>query len=192
LIKTFTPSGLKFGTAGRVEAAFSVFGNVDGDGDIVMPGAIPDGAEIAISAFNHASWQPGILPIGKGRVRTTPDAAIVEADFFDTAAARDTLTVLKGLDSMSRWSFGFDILDFSDVTSQGRRVRLLTKLRVHEASPVLRPSNEMTRTLSVSMAGDEDPAEAEARAQASFVRLGFERAMAAEAAGIRDELSGAA
>jgi hypothetical protein len=187
VIKTFTPTGLKFGAAGHVEAAFSVYGNVDGDGDIVMPSAIEDGAEIAISAFNHASWHPGILPIGKGRVRTTLDAAIVDAEFFDTAAARDTLTVLKGLGGMSRWSFGFDILEYQDVTSDNRRVRLLNRLHVHEASPVLRPSNELTRTLSVAMAGEED-ADAVAQAEATVTRIAFERALAAEAAAVRDAL----
>jgi hypothetical protein len=145
-----------------------------------MPGAIDDGAEIAISAFNHGSWHPGVLPIGKGRVRTTRDAAIVQADFSDTAAGRDTLVVLKSLGPISRWSFGFDVRDFDDVVADGRRVRLLTKLRVHEASPVLRPSNEATRTLSVAMDGENDPEVAAAIATARAVQAEFDRALIAE------------
>jgi hypothetical protein len=91
MIKTFTPTGFKFGGAGLVEAAFSVFGNVDSDGEIVMPGAIENGADIMISAWGHASWQPGILPIGRGTVHTTHEKDIVTAEFFDIPAAKDTI-----------------------------------------------------------------------------------------------------
>lgn len=181
--KVYRSEGLKLGAAGSVSAAFSVFGNIDGDNEIVMPGAIEDGAEIVISQFNHASWQPAILPIGKGRIRTTRDSAIVEADMFDIPAARDTITVLKGLGESGRWSFGFDVLNFNDVTAEGRRVRLLTKLRVHEASPVLVPANDATRTLAVSVAGDDDP-DAVAAAEAILVRHEFERGISAEMAQI--------
>jgi hypothetical protein len=152
-----------------------------------MPGAIEDGAQIAISAFNHGSWQPGVPPIGKGRVRTTSDAAFVQADFFDTAAARDTIAVLKGLGPMGRWSFGFDVLDEDTVVAGGKRVRLLTRLRVFEAAPVLVPANDQTRTLVVSMAGEDHP-DAVAQAEAAVTRIAFERALAAEAATIRDAL----
>jgi hypothetical protein len=88
---------------------------------------------------------------------------------------------------MSRWSFGFDVLDAEDVAANGRRVRVLTKLRVHEASPVLRPSNELTHTLAVHMAGEDD-SDAVAQAEAAVIGIAFERALAAEAATIRNAL----
>jgi hypothetical protein len=181
--KALTARDLKVVGPGRVQAAFSVFGNLDLDGDVVVPGAIEDGTEIMVSAWMHGSWTPGVLPLGRGRIRTTASEAIVDATFFDTAAARDTLVVLRGLGDRCQWSFGFTILDSDFTTIDGGRVRLLHRLDVFEASPVLQGSNPLTHTVAVS--GDESADEQLAREYARFAAGEFDRQMAAEMADIR-------
>jgi len=181
--KALTAHDLKV-SPGRVQAAFSVFGNLDLDGDVVAPGAIEDGTEILVSSWNHGSWQPGVLPLGRGVIHTTDTEAIVSADIFDTDAGRDTLTVLRGLGGLCQWSFGFKVLEAEHVNIGGRRVQLLTALDVSEASPVLLASNPLTRTLAVS-AGDESADEQLAREFARFAAGELDRQMATELADIR-------
>ena len=183
LNKTFRPVGLKV-AGGHVEAVFSVYGNIDSDSDIVMAGAVADGAEIIVSAWNHASWQPGILPLGRGVIRTNDAEATVSADFFNTSAANDTLEVLRGLGGLCQWSFGFRVLDSELVNIVGKRVQLLNSVDVSEVSPVLLASNPLTRTLAVS-AGEESADEQLAREYARFAAGGFDRQMAAEMDDIR-------
>ena len=181
--KTLRPVGLKV-AGGHVEAVFSVFGNVDFDGDIVMAGAVADGTEIVVSAWNHASWQPGVLPLGRGVIRTSDAAATVVSDFFNTSAANDTLEVLRGLGEMCQWSFGFRIIDAEHVNVDGgKRVQLLHQLDVTEASPVLLGSNPLTRTVSVS--GGDSADEALAREYARFAASELDRQIAAELDAIR-------
>jgi len=180
--KALVPHGLKV-SPGRVQAAFSVFNNIDADGDVVAPGAIEDGTGILISSWNHGSWAPGVLPLGRGTIRTDETEATVDATFFDTAAARDTLIVLQGLGGRCHWSFGFRVLEAEHVDVGGRRVQLLTALDVFEASPVLLGSNPLTRTLAVS--GDDSADDALAREYARFTAGELDRQIAAELADIR-------
>jgi hypothetical protein len=163
--KTYGPRDLVI-KGGHVEAVFSVAGMVDRDSDMVMPGAVPSGITVPVSQWGHASWQPGYLPIGLGRIRTTGNDAVVSADFFGTKAAREHLHVLDRLGEHGRWSFGFLTLDADFANVEGRRVQRLKRLDVVEVSPTLVPSNNSTRTLSVSASEDGDVlAEAQAIAE---------------------------
>ncbi|WP_206700431.1 hypothetical protein, partial [Actinomadura sp. RB99] len=70
---------------GEVTAVFSTFDVVDSDRDVTKAGAFEDGAEVVISAYGHTSWS-GLLPVGKGVIRTTKTEALLEGSFFlDTA-----------------------------------------------------------------------------------------------------------
>jgi len=143
---------------GIVEAIFSTFDKIDSDGDVTRPGAFEDGAEVPISAYGHTSWE-GLLPVGKGRIRTTATQAIVEAKFFmNTAAGRDTFTTLKELGELGQWSYGYDPVEYSFGEFEGQRVRFLDKLKVHEVSPVLVGAGVNTRTLAAKSAGREQAA----------------------------------
>lgn len=133
---------------GEVEAVFATFGVVDADDDVTEPGAFEDGAEMPISAYGHASWE-GALPVGKATIRQTKTEAILRGQFFmDTAHGRDTFATVKHLGPLGEWSYGYDPVDFSFGERDGRRVRLLKRLMVHEVSPVLRGAGVGTRTLS--------------------------------------------
>lgn len=165
-------SGVKINSAaeGKVSAVFSTFDVVDKDGDVTTPDAIQDGAEFVVSAYGHTSWA-GELPVGKGVIRTTKSEAIADMEFFmDTTQGRDTYNAVAGLakSGLGEWSYGFDILDATPGVFDGVEVRMLTALKVHEVSPVLRGAGVNTRTLAVKSA--EGKSDAGAVAYNSAIR----------------------
>lgn len=142
---------------GQVEAVFATFNAVDADGDVTVPGAFTEGAEVPISAYGHASWE-GALPVGKATISQTSTEAILHGQFFmDTAVGRDTFATVKHLGSLGQWSYGYDAVEFSFAEQDGRRVRLLKRQLVHEVSPVLRGAGVGTRTLSAKSGRPEEP-----------------------------------
>ena len=139
---------IKNADKGEVSAVFATFNVKDKDGDVTLPGAFQNGAEVIISSYGHTSWQ-GALPVGKGRIRTTKTEAILEGQFFmDTVAGRDTFAVVKQLGARQQWSYSL-----MDVTAergkwQGEDVQFLKGIFVDEVSPVLVGSGVNTRTLA--------------------------------------------
>jgi phage head maturation protease len=130
-----------------VSAMFSVYSVIDKDDDVILPGAIGN-RDVVISAYNHSSWGP-YLPVGKGAITTSSAGATVNATFFKSRAAVDTLEVIRELGPLQQWSFGFDVLDREQGEFQGQRVRFLKSLDVFEVSPVLCGANDRAHTVSV-------------------------------------------
>lgn len=184
---------LKAGDRGEVVAAFATFGVVDLDGDVTLPGAFEDGAHVRISAFGHASWGHA-LPAGRGRIRVRGSQAEMHGTFFmDTQHGAETFRTLRALaeaPDLTEWSYGFDILDSAPGDHQGRRVRFLKKLKVHEVSPVLLGAGIGTGTPSIKCTdcagkGTADP---NTLARGEFERfIAPERAARAEAKRIHAE-----
>jgi hypothetical protein len=136
---------------GQVSALFSTLGVVDLDGDVTKAGAFEDGAEVVISAYGHKSWH-GALPVGKGVIHATDSEAVMKGQFFmDTQHGADTFRTVKALASsgLGEWSYGYDATQFSFGEFDGRQVRFLERLKVHEVSPVLQGAGVGTGTLSV-------------------------------------------
>jgi Caudovirus prohead serine protease len=155
-VKRLAMVEVKAADRGEVTAIFSTFNEVDGDGDVTLPGAFTDGAEVPISAYQHTSWT-GALPVGKGVIRADGRRAWVEAQFFlMTQGGRDTFEVVKRLGDLGQWSYGYDPVDAEPGTWKGRPVRFLKRLQVHEVSPVLRGSGIGVTTLDAK--DDLDPA----------------------------------
>ncbi|MEV4096960.1 HK97 family phage prohead protease [Streptosporangium saharense] len=139
---------IKDAAKGLVTAVFATFNAIDSHRDVTPPGAFEDGAEMPISAYGHASWE-GVLPVGKGRIRTTGTEAILEGQFFlDTTAGADTFRTVKQLGALGQWSYGYDPVEYSFGEFDGQEVRFLNKVKVHEVSPVLLGAGVNTRTLS--------------------------------------------
>jgi len=148
---------IKNADRGEITAVFSTFNVIDSDGDVTLPGAFEDGVEVPISAYGHTSWQ-GALPVGKARIRQTDTQAILEGQFFmETQAGRDTFTVVKELGDLGQWSYGFDIVKHSFGEFEGRQVRFLERVKVHEVSPVLVGAGVGVRTLVAKAAGVRVP-----------------------------------
>lgn len=169
---------------GIVEAVFCTFNVKDYDGDLTLPGAFEDGAAVAISAYGHKSWM-GAMPVGRGKIRQEKERAVMEGQFFlNTAAGKETFEVVKAMDELQEWSYGFEVLETGEVTEDLRQKgvwRVLKKLKVFEVSPVLVGAGVDTGTLAVKDAGDrrddeETPAEVKSAAQKEFVRFQQTRA----------------
>lgn len=137
---------------GQIRAVFATLNTVDSDGDVTLPGAFEEGAEVRISAYGHRSWA-GELPVGRGRIVTVGDEAILEGRFFlETTAGRETYETVKAMGDLQEWSYGFDVVESERGEWDGQEVRLLRKLRVFEVSPVLVGAGIGTRTLAVKQA----------------------------------------
>ncbi|MER7002215.1 hypothetical protein ABT297_04090 [Dactylosporangium sp. NPDC000555] len=138
---------IKSADAGLVSAVFCTFGVVDHDGDVVYKGAIEDGKEVVISAYNHASWGPGAIPVGKGVIRIAGNEAVLDGEFFmDTTPGQETFNTLKRLGRLAEYSWGFDVLDGTPNQHGGRDLK---SVDVHEVSPVLKGASIGTRTLAM-------------------------------------------
>jgi hypothetical protein len=163
-MKTKALRGLKITdeAEGKVQAVFATLNVKDKDGDVTRPGAFENGAQVRISAYNHASWGPGMLPVGKGVIREKGDEAVLDSQFFlNTQAGKETFTTIKELGELVEWSYGYDILDAEPGHKDGEDIQFLNRLKVHEVSPVLLGAGENTRTLLAKSFGVEiEPADA--------------------------------
>jgi hypothetical protein len=137
---------------GEVTAVFATLNVIDKDGDVTRPGAFEKGAPVRISAYNHASWGPGILPVGKGVIQEVGNEAILEGKFFmDTIAGKETFLTVKELGPLGEWSYGYDVMESAQGQQDGRDVQFLDSLKVHEVSPVILGAGENTRTLATKL-----------------------------------------
>ena len=138
---------------GNVEAVFSVFNNLDSDGDVVLPGAIRSGFkdDQVPMVFAH-KWDQ---PIGKGKIVQEDDKAVFKGKFFmGTEAGKEAYNLAKEMGDLQEWSFGFRINDYevAEFQKDGESVgdvRYLKDLEVYEVSPVLVGANRQTYTLAI-------------------------------------------
>lgn len=148
--KSFSRVEVKDAAKGEITGVFSTLGVIDSDGDVTLKGAFEDGAKVRISAYGHKSWD-GALPVGKATIKEVGNEAIFDGQIFlDTQAGRDTFTVIKelGADGLQEFSYGYDPIEYSFGEQDGMPVRFLTKLKVHEVSPVLLGAGVGTRLLT--------------------------------------------
>lgn len=171
--KAFSRVEIKDADKGQVTAVFSTFDVIDHDNDVTVKGAIEDGASVVISAYNHQSWK-GALPAGVGKIRVSGNEAHLEGQFFmNTTHGRDTFETVKALgeQGLGEWSYGFDVVKSEPGQHEGKSVRMLKELKIHEVSPVLRGAGTETRTLVTKAADDEDSG-AVARVKAAIKAAG--------------------
>ncbi len=134
-LKTF--STLLKGTAeGTGRVVFATLDVVDKDGDVTIPGAF--GNQTAKLVGAHDWSQPSI---GLAKVSEDGTDAVADIQFnLQMEAAKNWWQSLKfnfdnGINQ--EFSYGFDILKESFQERDGRQVRVLEKLKVHEISPVM-------------------------------------------------------
>lgn len=148
--KSFSRVEIKDADKGEVTAVFATLNVVDSDGDVTPPGAFENGAKVRISAYGHSSWGDR-LPVGKGTIREVKNDAILDGKFFlDTPEGAATFRVVKelGEDGLQEFSYGYDPVEYSFGEFEGREVRFLNKVKVHEVSPVLLGAGVNTRLLT--------------------------------------------
>lgn len=140
----------KADSEGKVSAVFSVFNNLDSDGDVVVPGAIKSGFKSGDVPMVWAhKWD---MPIGKGQITTDGDKATFDGEFFlDTESGKEAYKIVKNMGDMQQWSFGYRVNDsergkFGDDEKDARYLKDLT---VYEVSPVLVGANQDTYTMAI-------------------------------------------
>jgi hypothetical protein len=138
------------GPQGKLTVAFSTLDAVDSDGDVTVHGAFTP-TEVPLSQWGHASWQPGFLPIGRGTIREEGNRGVFRGQMFlGTQAGAETFEVLKALGPLSEFSYGYAVAEADRGMFEGRMVRFLRKLVVHEVSPVLKGAGVRTGVLEMS------------------------------------------
>lgn len=146
------------GPPGQFEALVSAFGNVDLQGDRVLPTAfdksIADwqakGDPIPI-AFSH-DWSPwGIIGSAEpGDIEATPEGLKVKGSFdveTNPTAAQAYSLVKRRL--VKEWSFAYDVVKEKKAADGAND---LAELDLIEAGPTLKGANSLTETLSVKAA----------------------------------------
>ncbi len=169
--------------AGTGQAVIATLNVVDADEDMTLAGAF--GEQMVPMVPTH-DW--GHVPIGKARLHEVGDELI--ADFsinLKIESARDWYEALKfdleHLPAKQEWSYGYTVLDSGAGEHQGRHVRFLKRMRVHEISPVLLGAGIGTRTLDVKRGGltlDDQAEIVLQEAKALLERLGIRHALRAK------------
>jgi len=137
---------------GKVEAVFSVFNEIDSDGDVVMPDSIKSGyGENGVAMVWAHDWKN---PIGRGEIVSDDSKAVFKGQFImDTQAGRDAFNTVKAMGDLQQWSFGYEVLDSENGSfqkdGQNTQARFLNDLKVWEVSPVLVGANQNTFTVGV-------------------------------------------
>jgi HK97 family phage prohead protease len=137
--------------AGTVEAVFSVFNEVDSDGDVVLPNSIRSGyGNKGVAMVWGHDWKN---IIGKGKIVQDNDKAVFKGSFnLNTNAGREAYETVKAMADLQQWSFGFEVLDsevgmFQKDGGEEKEVRYLKDLKVWEVSPVMVGANQNTSTV---------------------------------------------
>lgn len=149
--KSFTGIELKKDKPGSFIARIAKLKVIDKDGDVTLPGAFPEDKTILISAYQHGSWM-GALPVGKGIIHEHGDEVLVEGDFnLNTETGKEHYETLKFAPELQEWSYGFLVLEEGDENDWPGEVpgRILKRLDVFEASPVLRGAGVDTALLTI-------------------------------------------
>ena len=137
---------------GKVEAVFSVFNEVDSDGDVVLPNSIKSGyGEKGVAMVWAHDWKD---VVGRGEIVDDGNKAIFKGQFImDTERGRDAFNTVKAMGDLQQWSFGYEVDDYEvgmfKKDTQEIEVRYLKNVKVWEVSPVLVGANQNTSTLLV-------------------------------------------
>lgn len=136
------------GQNGEFSAVFATFDAVDADGDVTKPGAFKTGAPVIVGSWGHKTYD---LPVGRGTITQSDDAAIVEGQFFlDTTVARDTYQTVKNLGELQEWSYVYRVKRWSQGEFDGvEQVRFLEEIEVFSIDPVLKGAGVDTRTVDI-------------------------------------------
>ncbi len=124
---------------------------IDSDGDVTLAGAF---GEQEVKVLPTHDW--GSVPLGKGLIKEDGDDVLVEFRLnLETVAGKEWYAALKfDLEHgrpLQEWSYGFTIPKegWEDGVFQGREVRILKAVKVHEVSPVVLGAGVGTGTLVV-------------------------------------------
>lgn len=154
--KTYRADVKAEGEDGTFKALVSVFGNVDFQGDRVMPGAfsrtLKERGERPIPVIYSHQWGDLNAWIGyTTRAEETEKGLEVEGKLMlDVQPSAKVAYEMMKANALSEFSFAFDVVESKDVTDEdGTEVRELTDLQVFEVGPTLVGANPATELIGV-------------------------------------------
>ena len=138
---------------GKVSAVFSVFNEIDSDGDVVLPKSIRSGYgdKGVVMCWGH-DWKQ---IIGKGKIEQDSEKAVFKGTFnLNTNAGKEAYETVKAMSDLQQWSFGFEVKDsemgmYKKDNGEEKEVRYLKDLKVWEVSPVMVGANQNTYTMAI-------------------------------------------
>ncbi len=154
----------KDGVEGKVRAVFSLFDDIDSDGDVVLPSAIKSGFDPINDEVPMVWAHQWDKPIGRGKIVKDDSKAVFDGEFFmDTESGNEAYKLVKNMGNLQQWSFGFRVNDseygkFKKDNTEETEVRYLKDLSVYEVSPVLVGANQDTFTMAIK-SQNQDPEE---------------------------------
>ena len=157
-IETKSMTVEKMDEAGHGLARIAILSAVDSHGDTYAKGAF-SWKEQWVSIL--PAHDRKAMPLGKARVYEEGDAVYAELHLnLKSEAGREWHATLafdleKG-NPVQEWSYGFGVLEKDRETREGKSVRVLKRLDVHEVSPVVRGAGVGTRTLALKSLGTTD------------------------------------
>lgn len=130
-------------------AIISTFNVIDSDGDVVVPGAF---GEQTVQMIPTHNWNEA--PIGKAKIKEQGEAAVAEFKLnLEMINGKEWYSALKfDMDNppaKQEYSYGFSVVKERRGDFEGRQVRFLEQLKVHEISPVLVGAGVGTTTLAL-------------------------------------------
>jgi len=133
----------------KVSGYFSVFGNVDSDGDILMPGAftktIAERGPMGTNQIPHLLQHNTYQPLGKPDILEERSfGGYFETSIVDTEYGIDTIKFYAA-GVYNEHSFGFQTLASRDTERDGKYCREITEVKLWEISTVTFGANDMTR-----------------------------------------------
>ena len=132
-----------------VQGYFSVFGNVDSDGDVITPGAFkrtidsrgPKGSNRIMHLWQHNPT----MPLGKPKELEEDDVGLrFTTQISDTTYGQDAIKLYRD-GVLSEHSIGFEVIKANPGEQDGKDVWMLTELRLWEGSSVTWGANELAR-----------------------------------------------
>jgi hypothetical protein len=160
---------------GEVTAIVGTVGQVDRDGDVFLPGAVPVGTTVKLSGYGHDAVLSSSAPVGTGQITEENGKLVLRGRFFmSTQRGKEAFYTVKELGEAGEWSVGF-----SEKTVKARRPdkswiakgarRLIELAKIIEASPVFQGAQMGTGTLAVKEAVKEGVKEAVQETQGEIV-----------------------
>lgn len=157
-VKSVTGEIADVDTGGRkVKAVWSRFGNVDRDGDIIVPGAFsktiaecgPNGSNEIWTLANHDTYNGFKSALGKpSEIYEEGDRLVTVTEIVDTEFGEDMLKLYMAK-CVNQHSIGFSRIKW-EYQDQEQNVRLLKELKLWEGGPVLWGANPDTPTLGIT------------------------------------------
>lgn len=131
---------------GEIRAVFATLDVIDRDGDVLLPKSIGT-QRVRLSSYGHQSWA-GAMPIGKGEaVEQGNEAIFAGRVFLDMPHAKEQFDLVRNMGDLQEWSFSLQDVVSDNVQRDGKSVRMIKSVRVHEVSPVFAGAGLHTRLL---------------------------------------------